>query len=130
MTSMHQLGTDSIHSFKQKLPMFEASIHDPDTLKEIYRYTFGYAKNKGQKCMDVEVACEIWNMLLANSFPLTVQFVDFLREADPVRVINKDQWSNFFEFVSSVSDDLIDYDETSAWPVLFDEFVAWKREHR
>lgn len=64
-------------------------------------------------------------------------------------MVNRDQWQSFLEFAATVSPDLSDYDETSAckkitgrdylhdsdwWamivvgPVLFDEYVEWKRE--
>ncbi|KAI7866407.1 potentiating neddylation domain-containing protein [Spinellus fusiger] len=104
-------------------------VKDPVQLKDIYRFTFGYAKNKGEKYMAVEVACVLWTMLLKDIYPLTNDFVTFVQETDSVRVINKDQWQSFFEFMVSVADTLTGYDETSAWPVLFDEFVAWKKHH-
>ncbi|KAI8140004.1 DCN1, defective in cullin neddylation 1, domain-containing 4 [Fennellomyces sp. T-0311] len=128
MTGMQSLGADSLDKLKTKRPEFEKVIHDPNEMKDVYRYTFGYAKTKDQKCMDVDVACVLWTMMMGNQFPITAEFVRFLQEKKPVKVINRDQWQSFLEFVLTVSSDLSDYDETSAWPVLFDEFVEWKRE--
>ncbi|KAI8878605.1 DUF298-domain-containing protein [Backusella circina FSU 941] len=90
----------------------------------MYKYTFSYAKNKDQKCMDVDTAVVLWTMLLADKFPIVHDFVTFLQQQKPVKVINRDQWQSFLEFASQ---DLDCYDESSAWPVLFDEFVDWKR---
>ncbi|KAI8364365.1 Cullin binding-domain-containing protein, partial [Radiomyces spectabilis] len=76
-----------------------------------------------------KVASVLWTMLLSEQYPLVNHFRHpLMQEKKPVRVINRDQWLNFYEFVTTVSDGLQDYDETSAWPVLFDEFVEWKRE--
>ena len=50
-------------------------------------------------------------MLLADHFPIVHDFVQFLQDKKPVRVINRDQWNSFLEFVSS---DIDNYDESSA----------------
>lgn len=39
------------------------------------------------------------------------------------KVLNRDQWSSFFEFSKTIANDFSDYDENGSWPVLFDEFV-------
>lgn len=41
---------------KEKIPEFERGLQNPVQFKELYRYTFGYVKNKDQKCMDVDVS--------------------------------------------------------------------------
>lgn len=50
-------------------------------------------------------------MLLSERFPIVYDFVSFLQEKKPVKVINRDQWQSFLEFVSI---DMADYDESSA----------------
>jgi hypothetical protein len=50
-------------------------------------------------------------MLLSSQFPIVFEFVRFLQEKTPVKVINRDQWQSFLEFASS---DLSNYDESSA----------------
>ncbi|CDS05733.1 hypothetical protein LRAMOSA08261 [Lichtheimia ramosa] len=128
MQGMRELGTDSLEKLQAKRPELENALNDAEQMKDMYRYTFGYAKNKDQKCMDVEVASALWSMLLGSKFPIVNDFLTFLQEKCPVRVVNRDQWQSFLEFAATVSPDLSEYDETSAWPVLFDEYVEWKRE--
>lgn len=53
-------------------------------------------------------------MILGAKYPLVNDFVSFLQQVQPVKVINKDQWHNFYDFVTSISPDLDDYDEMSA----------------
>ncbi|KAI8092025.1 potentiating neddylation domain-containing protein [Thamnidium elegans] len=77
----------------------------------MYKYTFTYAKNRDQKCMEIETAAVLWTMLLSDKFPIVHEFVRFLQEKKPVRVINRDQWQSFLDFVSI---DIVDYDESSA----------------
>ena len=35
----------------------------------------------------------------------------------------------FIEFTTAIKLDFSNYDENEAWPVLLDEFVAWKKEN-
>ncbi|KAI8974472.1 hypothetical protein BDB01DRAFT_728997, partial [Pilobolus umbonatus] len=66
----------------------------------------------------------LWSLLLNDKYPMVTEFIQFMEDKQPVKVVNRDQWYSFLEFISS---DLASYDESSAWPVLFDEFVEWKR---
>ncbi|KAI8988254.1 potentiating neddylation domain-containing protein [Mycotypha africana] len=77
----------------------------------MYKYTFNYAKNRDQKCMDIEIASVLWTMLLGSKYPIVDPFVQFLKERKPVKVINRDQWLSFLDFVQY---DLSNYDESSA----------------
>ncbi|KAI9314795.1 Cullin binding-domain-containing protein, partial [Dichotomocladium elegans] len=81
----------------------------------------------GMRSLKKVIAMALWTMMLEPRYPLVSEFNTYLKEVQPVRVINKDQWQSFLEFLTTMTPDLSLYDETSAWPVLFDEFVEWKR---
>ncbi|SAM01915.1 hypothetical protein [Absidia glauca] len=107
MTGMHQLRVDNKEDLCKRRGAFESELaQDATQFKALYRYTFNYGKNKDQKCMDVDVACALWSVLWGDSFVLVHHFIQFLQEAHPVRVINRDQWNNFYEFITTVSQDL------------------------
>ncbi|KAI9262674.1 potentiating neddylation domain-containing protein [Sporodiniella umbellata] len=82
----------------------------------MYKYTFNYIKNKDQKCLEVETASVVWSMLLESKYPIVHTFNQFLQEKKPVKVINRDQWNSFLEFVWT---DIDDYDESSACKCRF-----------
>ncbi|GAB5593033.1 hypothetical protein Unana1_07933 [Umbelopsis nana] len=128
MNGMEKLVICTLPKLKAKIPEFERVLQDPIQFKELYRYAFGYVKSKDQKCMEVDIAIVMWRLLLGNQSPHIESFATFLSDRQPVKVINRDQWQSFLEFATTVSEDFHDYDEMSAWPVLFDEFVEWKRE--
>jgi hypothetical protein len=47
--------TDSIEKLRAKRHEFEQVFHDPEQFREMYKYTFTFAKNRDQKCMEIEV---------------------------------------------------------------------------
>ncbi|KAG0191022.1 Scaffold-type E3 ligase [Apophysomyces sp. BC1034] len=128
MHGMENLQVDSVEKLRELIPEMERTIMDETQFKNMYIFAFGYAKSAGQKSMIWEVATALWQVLLLDRYPHIKTFIEFLEEAKPVKVINKDQWSSLFDFCRSVPEDLADYDDTSSWPVLFDDYVAWRKE--
>ncbi|CAG8543685.1 8415_t:CDS:10 [Paraglomus brasilianum] len=121
-------GIDSNDKLISKFPELEAALRNPEQLKDIYRNTFNYSKEDNQRSVGVEVAIEMWKLLLSNNYSHVNHLVQFLEKKKPVKVITKDQWISLWAFVNNVCEDCSNYDPTSAWPVLFDEYVEWRNE--
>ena len=51
--------------FQSKLVALEKEISDPGKFKDFYQFTFNYAKNPGQKGLDLDMALAYWNIVLA-----------------------------------------------------------------
>eukprot|EP00095_Tigriopus_kingsejongensis_P001512 snap_masked-scaffold220_size252247-processed-gene-0.4 protein:Tk01512 transcript:snap_masked-scaffold220_size252247-processed-gene-0.4-mRNA-1 annotation:"dcn1-like protein 1" len=126
INGMTELGCDSIDKLKSKLPTLEREISDPLRFKDFYQFTFNYAKNPGQKSLDLDMALAYWRIVLEGRFQFLNIWITFLKE-NHKRSIPKDTWNLLLDFAQTVDDKMSNYDENGAWPVLIDDFVEYAR---
>lgn len=121
---MTYLQCDTIEKLRSKFDLLTASLTDPATFKNIYRFAFDFSLENGNRSLDKPTAMALMTLLLEGRWSLFPEFMQFL-EQSKFRGMNKDQWYNVYEFSRYVLPDLSNYDEDGAWPVLLDEFVEW-----
>jgi DCN1-like protein 1/2 len=79
------IRSDSIEKLKIRLPILERELSDPSKFKDFYYFTFNYAKNIGQKGLDLDMAITYWNIIFVGRFRFLELWCQFLR----VSVINR-----------------------------------------
>lgn len=80
------LGVDSIDKLNGKLPALESDLCDLTKFKDFYQFTFNYAKEQGQKGLDLEMAIAYWNIVMQGRFKFLDLWCKFLTVS----------WSIFF----------------------------------
>jgi len=125
INGLQTLGVDTVDKLKSHLNIFKNELDDPLKYKEIYRYAFGFAKEKEQKILDLATADGMLDLLMGGRFPHTEKLRQFMKEQTTYKSVNLDQWMNILEFCRTIKADLSNYDENGAWPVLLDEYCEW-----
>jgi len=72
-------SVDSIDKLKARLGNLENELRDPIKFKDFYHFTFNYAKNTGQKGLDLDMAIAYWNIVLDDKFKFLQLWCQFLQ---------------------------------------------------
>jgi len=118
-------GVSSLESIKAKAVEWKKQIKTNDqNYKQFYNFVFDYLRD-GKSLLPLEVALIAWNIALKEKmWSLLDDFTEYLK-ASKRQVITRDVWHQLWHFMESFPHDLKDYDPTSCWPILYDEFVEW-----
>jgi DCN1-like protein 3 len=126
------MNVDSIKGIQNKLPEFVTqTVNDPELFKDLYRFTFKFGLDtlSGQRILPVDMAVSLWALVFSQSEPpILKRWIHFLDKHPQVRGIPRDTWNMFLNFVETVGTDLSHYDDTEAWPSLFDDFVEFEND--
>mmetsp|Transcript_16535 Transcript_16535/g.41274 ORF Transcript_16535/g.41274 Transcript_16535/m.41274 type:complete len:248 (-) Transcript_16535:195-938(-) len=125
-----KLGCDSMDKLRKKLGDLRAELKA--NFRDIYTYAYKFSCEKGQKCVQLDTAIGMWQLLLTGdlAWPLLDQWCEFLTQHHN-RPISKDTWVQLLDFAKTIRPDFSNFDsENSAWPYLIDEFVDHVRESR
>lgn len=128
---LKSLKVDTITKLKKSLPGLEKEVSKPDNFEDFYLYAFRYSLIEDkQKCIDIETACILLDIVLGSQFQIQVDlFKEFLQVQREYKVLNMDQWVNFYRFCKEINfADFEDYDACQAWPLILDNFVEWMKE--
>ena len=131
VTGLKTMKVDSIRAIQARLPetVQELTVNS-NLFKDLYRFTFrfGLDVNSGQRILPADMAIVLWKLVFTiREPPLLSRWLKFL-ECHHVRGIPRDTWNMFLNFAESIGDDLGAYDDTEAWPSLFDDFVEYEND--
>lgn len=128
-----KLHVDSIKGIQCRFPEMEEEVQNKQTFKELYRWTykFGLEVDIGQRTLPTDMAISLWQLVFHHRPPpILSRWLDFLSEHPHVRGIPRDTWDMFLNFTDVVGNDLSSYDDTEAWPSLFDDFVEYENDRQ
>ncbi|CAH1389839.1 unnamed protein product [Nezara viridula] len=123
---------DSIRGIQNKLPDIVAQVAaSPDVFKDLYRFTFrfGLDPSIGQRILPADMAILLWKLVFSvREPPILLRWLNFLETHQHIRGIPRDTWNMFLNFSEAIGDDLSMYDDTEAWPSIFDDFVEYEND--
>lgn len=99
-----------------------------EKFKDLYQFTFSFGldHSTGQRSLPIDMAIQLWELVFTQEKPAVLErWFNFLQESE-ARGISRDTWNMFLDFCRNVAPDLSDYDESEAWPSLFDDFVEYE----
>mmetsp|Transcript_31850 Transcript_31850/g.43695 ORF Transcript_31850/g.43695 Transcript_31850/m.43695 type:complete len:85 (+) Transcript_31850:723-977(+) len=65
--------------------------------------------------------------LLTPLNPHQPHFIHYLEERG-LKSLSSDQWMMWLDFSTTIAIDFSNYDPAGPWPVLFDDYVSWKKK--
>ncbi|KAG8185527.1 hypothetical protein JTE90_012864 [Oedothorax gibbosus] len=123
------LKADSIQDIQSRFPDMVVEVRCAERFKDFYRFTFKFGLEPDQRVLMSEMAIQLWKLVFyGNEPPILHRWLFFLEKHPSVRGISRDTWNMFLNFCESVGNDLSSYDDTAAWPSLFDDFVEYEND--
>ena len=129
MNGCTAMSAFNIRDLKNALPDLKTQVEQKDIFKKLYYFTFQFGLEQGQRVLPIEMAVPLWQCLFTGAPEkpkLMEQWLGFLQESG-AKFISKDTWNMFYHFLETVQTDFSNYDDTDAWPSLFDDFFEFQK---
>ena len=130
MNGCQKMRAHDARSLKERFPELLEEARDSRHFKDLYNFTFSFGldHSTGQRSLPADMAVPLWDLVFNQKRPeLLDRWFAFLQSRE-VRGISRDTWNMFLPFVQTIKSDLSNYDESEAWPSLFDDFVEAELE--
>lgn len=124
------IGGDSLAAQKKLCKGFATCMTSLNAdFQKIYKFTYGFLLQEGQRVLPQETAVDYWRLLLTDKYEHLDKWLAFVTEKYK-RNISKDAWNMLYEFMLFQMKDpsLESYDEDGAWPSVIDEYVEFLKE--
>jgi hypothetical protein len=129
---MESMGASSVEDLKVRLAGMDTGFMEHDEFKKFFRFVFQFSREGTHRTIEKDMVVALLQMVLGDRSNVHLNsFTAFLEQSGEEAVrITLDQWTSFLEFSVTVPEDCMGYDddENCAWPVLIDEYVAWKQK--
>lgn len=87
----------------------------------MYKYVYNFARDKSKKNMQVELAIDLWELLLSSKCKFLVDWIEFLQTEKKDQIaIPADTWNMLLELIDSTKGDLDNFVDDGTWPPIID----------
>ena len=126
---LQELKADSIEEIRNRIEQtIEKLKTDSEQFKHLYRFTFRFGLEPDNRIVLLEMAIILWRLVFTIHTPdILERWLNYLERHTNIRGIPKDTWNMFLNFAAETCD-ITKYDDTEAWPSLFDDFVEYETD--
>lgn len=120
-------GCFTIDQMMQKIKEWKEELRTNDIqFKKFYNFSFDYLKEE-KTSLSIEEAIVLWNIILKEKkWRMYQDWLDFLK-VEKKKAISRDAWQQLWHFVQAFPNTIKEYDSSSSWPIIFDDFVDWMK---
>ena len=104
------LDCDTMEKLAQRVPQLRDEVKDERAFKDFYMFCFTFSKMKAARSLDLELATDMFRLLLQDRWSHLGLFTSFLEEKWK-NAITKDQWALVLDFSTQIQDDLSNYSD-------------------
>lgn len=125
---MKTLNAETIIDVRLRLEhIMEKLKVDSELFKQLYRFTFRFGLEPDNRIVLLDMAILLWRLVFTvQTPPLLDRWLNYLEYHTNIRGVPKDTWNMFLNFAETC--DITQYDDTEAWPSLFDDFVEYETD--
>lgn len=125
---LHALNADTVDGIRLRLEQtIEKLKVNSEMFKQLYRFTFRFGLEPDNRIVLLDMATILWRLVFTVHKPdILDRWLDYLELHTNIRGIPKDTWNMFLNFAETC--DITAYDDTEAWPSLFDDFVEYEND--
>lgn len=125
---LHSLNADTIDGIRLRLEQTIEKLRvSSEMFKQLYRFTFRFGLEPDNRIVLLDMAIILWRLVFTVHKPdILDRWLDYLELHTNIRGIPKDTWNMFLNFAETC--DITAYDDTEAWPSLFDDFVEYEND--
>lgn len=125
---MKALNAETIIDIRLRLEhIVEKLKTDSELFKQLYRFTFRFGLEPDNRIVLIDMAILLWRLVFTVQTPSILdRWLNYLEDHTNIRGVPKDTWNMFLNFAETC--DITAYDDTEAWPSLFDDFVEYETD--
>lgn len=125
---LQALNADTIEGIRQRLEQIIEKLKvNSEMFKQLYRFTFRFGLEPENRIVLLDMAIILWRLVFTVHKPdILDRWLNYLELHTNIRGIPKDTWNMFLNFAETC--DITAYDDTEAWPSLFDDFVEYEND--
>jgi len=120
------IGVSTVDDLKKRIPQLTNDMKAPDEFKKMYKFVYNFARDKANKNMSVEMAVDLWELLISSRCRFLPAWVEFLQtDLKDQIVIPADSWNMLLELIETTKGDMNTFVDDESWPPIIDQFVAF-----